>query len=232
MNYTVNETRCKETFNKLNYRLKNKWYKLNSTSNVGCMTYLYKKYNNPETYQQFYDLYVSDTKTDNPKTCGRNEEYITKVATQLGNLDGNQETLETYYDYIIQKLIIDTFNGLKKETEMKQELEKHGYRCEEPTYTEDTDLAIDFKIYKNDELYCLAQVKPHTFFIGNSNYSLINDRKLALQKQAIAEKQFYVPVVYFIYNKNNNQWIKNSNGKITHRLTNLINIDGTTKNVI
>ena len=231
MNYTVNETKCKQTFNRLNNRLKNKWYKLNSTSNVGCMTYLYKKYNNPETYQQFYNMYVSD-EGDNPKTCGRNEEYINNVATQLGNLDGNKEALETYYDYIIQKLIIDTFNGLKKETEMKQRLEKAGYRCEEPTYYEDTNLAIDFKIYKNGKLYCLAQVKPHTFFIGNNNYSLINDRKIALQKQAIAEKQFFVPVVYFIYNKNSNEWMKNSNGKIAHRLANLINSDGTTKNVI
>ena len=230
-NYIVDENKCKDAFLKNNNRLKNKWYKLNSTSNVGCMTYLYRKYNYPATYQDFFNAYVQDHKK-NSKINGRSIEYLTKVASNLSILDGNKCDISIYFDYVVQKLIIDTFNGLQKEFEAKELIENHNLQVEEPTYSEDTDLAIDMKVKKNNMVKCAIQVKPHTFFLGNSNRSLVNDRRLAIKKENKVKDNLKIPVYYLIYNKNSGQWIKTESGKLLHHLNNLVNEDGTTKNVI
>lgn len=225
---TINEKTCREIFIQYNNKLKNKWYILNGTKNVGCMTYLYKKYNNPKTYQQFYEAYITDKyNKKNPETCGRNEEYLNKVARKLMNLDNNEEQFSVYYNYIIQKLIIDTYDGLQKENQIKQKLINKGYTCVEPTYYEDVKLSIDFKVYKDNNLYCLVQIKPLSFFLGNRNQSLIQDRIKAIKKEKKAEQQFKVPLVYIIYK--DDKLIKNNKGNIAHRLLNLINLDGTIK---
>ena len=224
---------CKYIGKKYNNQLKNKWYGLQGINNIGCVTYLYKKYGCPETYQEFYNKYVSDEyDKDNPQLCGRSEQWLEIVAGKLAKFDGNKEDFDIYYNWVVQKIIIDTLDGSKKETELKNRFTKAGYRCEEPTYIEDKDLSIDFKVYKNDILYCLVQVKPHTFFLGNNNASLINDRKKALYKEIQATTQFKVPLIYVIYNKRSGNWIKNAKGNLSHKLTNLINFDGTTKNAI
>ncbi len=230
-NYKLDENKCNDAFLKHNNRLKNKWYKLNSTSNLGCVTYLYRKYNYPATYQDFFNAYVRDHK-ENSKTNGRSIEYLSKVASDLSSLDGNKCDISVYFDYIVQKLIIDTFNGLQKEFEAKKLIEKHKLQVEEPTYYEDTDLAIDLKVIKVNCMICAIQVKPHTFFLGNSNRSLINDRRLAIKKENKVKENLNVPVYYLIYNKNSGEWIRTESGKLLHHLNHLVNEDGTTKNVI
>lgn len=210
--------------------LKEKWYGLNGTDNVGCCTYLYKKYGYPDTYEDFYNSYVNDTLSSG-KENGRNEHYLYKIAKVLAKKDNYRFTMEEYFSYIIKKLIADTLDGAQMESKVNEMLLSKGLITEAPTLVEDTKYGIDLKVYKENKLVCMIQVKPHTFFIGNNNQSLIKDRVKALVKEQNVKNLYHVPTAYIIYNKNTKEFIR-TNGKLTHRLSQLINEDGTTKNII
>ena len=205
--------------------LKEKWYGMNSTDNLGCCTYLYKKYNYPETYEDFYNAYTKDN-TNFGKESGRNENYLLKMSKLLAIKDENRFEIEDYYSYIIKKLIVDTLDGSKKESEVNEIIKKKGYRTESPTLIEDLKYGIDIKVYEKNKLIYMIQVKPNTFFKGNRNMSLINDRKKALVKERKTKEKYNVNTYYVIYEKKTGKFIKN-NGKLLHHLKDLINADGT-----
>lgn len=211
--------------------LKEKWYGMNSTNNFGCCTYLYKKYDYPDTYEDFYEAYIKDS-SFNDKEHGRNEEYIYKMAYMLYLKDDERFNIEDYYSYIIKKLIYDTLNGCKQESKVNELLKRKGLRTESPTINEDLKYGIDIKVYEKEKLLYMIQVKPNTFFIGNRNKSLINDRLKAIEKENKTKKQYGVNTYYIIYNKTDGQFILNKGKYLSHRLSDLINTDGTTKNII
>ena len=203
--------------------LKEKWYGLNSTYNLGCVTYLYKKYNRPNTVDEFYNAYTADTSiTEDRRTVGRSEEYLKNVSTTLAQRDNYSLDLKDYFSYIIKKLFYDTINGAKKETELAEIVKSKGYTIKEPNFREDTEFGIDLFVYKDNKLLCILQAKPHTFFLGNNNASLINDRKRALEKEKKCKETYKVPVFYCIYNKNTGEWVRKSNGKLCWLLNTLI----------
>lgn len=204
--------------------LKEKWYGLNSTDNLGCVTYLYKKYNRPETVEDFYNAYTADTSTTSTqdiRTYGRSEEYLENVSSTLAERDNYRFKSEDYFSYILKKLFLDTIKGGKKETELANLLKSKGYIIKEPSFYEDTKLGIDMFVYKKDNLICIIQVKPHTFFIGDKNQSLIKDRQRAIYKEKKCKEQFKVPVFYCIYDKKGN-WLRNENNKMCWNLNTLI----------
>lgn len=204
--------------------LKEKWYGLNSTDNLGCVTYLYKKYNRPETVEDFYNAYTADTSiTEDCRTVGRSEEYLENVTCTLAERDNYRFSTEDYYSYILKKLFLDTIKGGQKETELANLIKSKGFQTKEPTFNEDTKLGIDLFVYKNDKLICIIQCKPHTFFLGNNNNSLINDRKRAIDKEKKCEEIYKVPVFYCIYNKNTGIWKRNDKGRMCWKLNTLIN---------
>lgn len=228
-NFAINVERGKEIDRTTD--LKEKWYGLNSTDNLGCCTYLYKKYGYPEKYKDFYKAYTTDNQ-DSGKENGRSEQYLLNVANILAFKDDFRFSIEEYYSYIVKKLIVDTLDGSKKETEVNELLKRKGLRTESPTINEDLKFGIDIKVYKDDDLKYMIQVKPNTFFIGNRNQSLINDRIKALEKERKTKEQYGVNTYYIIYNKSNGQFILNKGKYLSHRLGDLINNDGTTKNII
>ena len=227
--YTINEEHINNVVKKVDYRLKEIWYNFKYTNILGCASYLYKKYGNPKTYQDFYNSYIKDHQSNSPEH-GRDEEYLEYIAFQMRKADGNKESVSVYYDYMVRKLIIDTFNGSEMERKAKEMLKSSGYTITEPTYIEDTQLAIDFKANFKLNNY-LIQVKPITFFMGDGNESLKKDRKLALEKKTKAEKQYNAKVLYMIYDKYTKEFLKH-NGKYAFKLDKLINNDGTTKNIV
>lgn len=228
--YTVNEERCLQ----LEAEHKdwgNLWYSMNSTNNWGCCTYLYKKYGSPETYQAFYDSYTTNNTSDyGDKENGRTSMYILKEAVKLSNKDMDRFPLKDYYDYIVKKLIVDTLKGCKKELEVKYYLEEKGFTTTEPTYYQDTKEGIDKFVWKDDKLQFIVQVKPNTFFIGNRNESLINDRRRAVEKENICKNKYNVPVVYMIYNKQTGVFETNNKGGRGFLLKNLIDNNGISNN--
>lgn len=227
--FKIDINKCKDVIRLYDYRLKYKWYGLNSTTNCGCCTYLFKKYGQPETVQEFYNSYINDH-VINSRTNGRNEDYLLGVAKVLQELDNFRENTDVYFIYIIQKLFVDTFNGCQKEKEVKDIIENAGFKCESPTYNEDIKFGIDLKVYKNNILKYLVQVKPNTFFYGNNNKTLINDRKNAIIKEERSNEKYKVPTYYVIYSKNTGKFIPTKNNKLCHKLTNLIDNEGLTLN--
>ena len=72
--YKIDEKQCRnaESFPELSRN----WYYMKGTKNFGTVSYLYKKYECPSSYQDFYDCYIADTVGDDKKTYGRNEDYL------------------------------------------------------------------------------------------------------------------------------------------------------------
>lgn len=229
-NINFNADNSRRTANIHGNRLNNKWYGMNCTRDFGSVAYLYKKYGYPESYNKFYEMYTNDHK-ENSKENGRNYEYLVAKASELRNRDNNMYPIDIYFDFLMQKLIVDTFNGLAMESEVKKMLEESGFTCTTPTLWEDKDYAIDLKVYMDDNFICIVQVKPNTFFKGNGNDSLINDRKSAIEKEKKVTSIYNVPTFYIIYKKDSGKFIEH-NGKYCFRLHDLINNDGTTKNNI
>lgn len=229
-NINFNADNSRRTANIHGNRLNNKWYGMNNTRDFGSVAYLYKKYGYPESYDKFFEMYTNDHK-ENSKENGRNYKYLVAKASELRNRDNNMYPIGIYFDFLMQKLIVDTFNGLAKESEVKKMLEDSGFTVTTPTLNEDKDFGIDLKVYKDNNLLCMIQVKPNTFFKGNNNYSLINDRKKAIEKEKKVTTIYNVPTFFIIYKKDDGEFIQR-NGKYCFKLNNLINQDGTTKNAI
>lgn len=228
INFNVENS--KRTANIHGNRLNNKWYGMNYTKDFGSVAYLYKKYGYPNTCEAFYNKYISDHK-ENSKENGRNYYYLIAKANELREKDNNMYPINVYFDFLMQKLIVDTKNGLEKESEVKKMLEESGFTCTIPTLNEDKDFGIDLKVYSDNQLLCMIQVKPNTFFKGNNNESLINDRKKAIEKEKKTISIYNVPTFFIIYKKDNGEFLQR-NGKYCFKLNNLINNDGTTKNNI
>ena len=213
-------------------RLNNKWYGMNCTNVFGCVTYLFKKYGYPSSPEEFYNMYINDEWNYYfAKEQGRSYKHLLQHAKELRRKDGNLFPLSVYFDFMCQKLFVDTFYGLAMESEVKKMLEESGFTCTTPTLWEDKDYAIDLKVYMDDNFICIVQVKPNTFFKGNGNDSLINDRKSAIEKEKKVTSIYNVPTFYIIYKKDSGKFIEH-NGKYCFRLHDLINNDGTTKNNI
>ena len=227
-----NVENCKRAANIHGQRLNNKWYGMNNTNDFGCVAYLYKKYGYPSTPEEFYKRYINDDWTCYfSKEQGRTYQHLLQKAKELRLKDGNRFPINVYWDFIGQKLFVDTFNGLVKESEVKKMLEESGFTVATATINEDKDLGIDLKVYKDNEFLCIVQVKPNTFFKGNNNESLINDRNSALKKEKKSLSIYNVPTFYIIYKKDDGEFIQH-NGKYCFKLKDLIDNNGYTKNII
>lgn len=222
------EQLCYETKMKLDGRLKNIFYGLNTTANFGCATYLYKKYGYPNTLMEFWNKYKNDAKVGS-RYNGRSMEYVALQAHKLAELDNYQESNQDYLLYIFAKVFLDTMVGMRFEKKAQQICKQNGYNIEDVTVEDDKDYGIDFKISKDDKLQYLIQVKPHTFFIGNRNESLINDRKNCFKKERKSIEKYKVPTLYMIYDRASGEFIENQKGKKTYRLKSLLYENGEPK---
>lgn len=235
-NYLINEQKCRLT-QTLHSDWNTAWNYVNSTNNVGCCSYLYNKYGRPDNYQTFYDYYVTDKQTDNPKECGRNETQINNMCMQLQQHINYTADNNDLYDFYVKKVIIDTLDGCKWENKAYQWIstKSNGELTVKPpqTYMQDVKEGIDGLIYDaNDNLKGILQVKPNTFFIGNYNQSLNNDRKLAFKKESICKDKYNVKTYVMVYNKKNGEWVTDKNGKALFQYSDFLNQYGYSNNNI
>ena len=79
--YKIDESKCRET--EEFPELSRNWYYMKGTKNFGTVSYLYKKYECPNNYQDFYNCYTADTIGDDIKTIGRTENYLQHQAELL-----------------------------------------------------------------------------------------------------------------------------------------------------
>lgn len=182
----------------------------------------------------YYDFYVKYTK-DGEETIsarptfryyGRTEKEIEEIAIQYRNACNDFTfSLEDYIKNIYMHVIIETFDGQIKEQEVGQILSNLGYTYTKPIGDEDSKLGIDFKVFKDNILTFVIQVKPISFFTGIHNQSLIEDRLNAFTKVRNVLKLYNVPTYFMIYRINtegNVEWLI-ENSKLCFTLERLIN---------
>lgn len=208
------------------YTLREKWYKLNAIKNIGCCSYLYRKYDYPTDYEDFYNNYTADVTTNYSEVNGRSEEYLNYLSTTLGNYDGNRYSKEDYFNFIIKKIVCETVDGCSKEKDAKDLIESKGFDTKLPNPYEDTKLGVDLFVYKEGKLLCGLQVKPSGYFMGNNWDYLVKKRQFTVKQAKRFEREYKVPMLFFLYDKYSGNWVKNDKGTFSHRLKDLVNEDG------
>lgn len=170
----------------------------------------------PTSMRQWFNYY-----TVNVRTC----EEIYELCEYIHHQSALQSSVEELYHYYIWEVIINAYNGFKKELDIMADLQAQGHKVEHSTQEQDAEYGIDLIV---DDKYFI-QIKPISFIRGNNNASLINDRKLAIFKQEKAMKDYGKPTFFIFYDRKTSKTIT-TNGKLCHKLSDYINSDGTTIN--
>lgn len=205
------------------------FYKINSRQSIGDLSYLFQKYQ-PTDYQDFYNKYTTDTKCKDRRHCGRSEEELLVIAERYKAFAKSDLPVEIFFNNLIWHIIVQTFEGHRKEIELKQYLINKGFNVKNVKSDLDAEYAIDLLISKGDQK-AFIQVKPISFFMGNSNQSLLNDRLLAIKKYKKALDKFGLHTIYCVYKKEGNkvEWLTNEKGGLGHKLNSLLADTGITK---
>ena len=216
------------------------WKKYAGRNYIGDCSKLFQRLN-PESYTDFYKKYIEDGEKhkNNDELLiyrGRTEEEITNIA-KMYQKDCNRFDipLETFILNIICHVIHETYDGQNVEREVGKMLNKLNYIYKKPDGNEDAKYGIDFKVYSKDKLMFILQIKPMSFFTGNSNKSLIEDRINAFHKERLCNDMFGCKVYYMAYQINNNggiYWYQDKNNKKCQLLSHFCNEDGTIKNYL
>ena len=204
------------------------WYKLNNRNNVGDMSYIYHKLQ-PTDYQDFYTKYTQDAYTDETiQHKGRTEVYIIDIARKYQAYSGRYDiTLYTFFLNVLWHIIVQTFDGHKKENELINWLKGKGIDARPADSTLDAEYGVDIVIYNENQPKQFLQCKPISFFKGNLNESLKNDRKISLKKYQKSYNIYGIRTYYTAYSRDG-RWLKQNN-KYCFKLETMINSDGTTR---
>lgn len=192
--------------------------KYSGRPSVGSCMWLCKELR-PTSYQDFFNKYVESGNKDAWKDergkksykRGRTLEELEEIAINWRNDCGNppEMGLNTFFDAVVLHVIIETFMGKEKEFEARRMLEECGFVTEDATDNEDTEMNIDFKVYKDGELKYLMQVKPVSFITSNNNDTR-DDRMEAFRKHECGHKKYpNIPYYYLVYDASNGLWIIN-----------------------
>lgn len=208
------------------------WKMLAGRHSIGDCSNLFQRLR-PANYYDFYVKYTKDgeetfLKRKEMPFYGRTEEEIETVARKFQEKCGDYAIpLEVYIKNVYTHVIIETFDGQMCEQNVNQLLTNIGYTYEKPHGNEDSKYGIDFKVYKDNVLSFMLQIKPISFFLGTKNASLISDRKSAFAKQDLVLQKYNVPTYYMIYdidNVGNIRW-RSENEKLCFELCRLCNRD-------
>lgn len=222
------------------------WKKYSARKYVGDCSYLFEKLK-PTSYKDFYEKYVNDG--DN--TFGKigTDDYQ-RGRTEFEIIDNAKflyETIRKHYpnddvhfsdclNVTVGHTIHETYDGHIVENIVDKMLTDKGLKMVKPMGDADTLYGIDRFCYMGDKLVFTLQIKPISFFLGNSNKSLISDRISAFNKCDKVQKAFNVKTYYIIYDssvssENKVGFVSKSNGKMAFELSEVCNIDGSAKSL-
>jgi len=147
----------------------------------------------PDTIYSWWNYYKNNI---------RNEDYLHSIALELSDATGVQE--KYCYRYILNRVIINTWNGYCAEQVMtKHVMERYpdSYYSERATKEQDREYAIDFIIYNHEgSMIGAIQVKPITYLRYSPH--IARDRRLHQRGNSEFEEKYGVPVHYVFYNNN------------------------------
>lgn len=204
------------------------WKKYSGRTFVGDCSYLYKKLK-PTSYQDFYEKYTKDgeesTEVDEKKR-GRTYNEIVELAKKYREDVGDyQVSLEDYIRDIYMHVIIETYDGQKIEEMVSSYIESKGFEVSRCSGDKDALKSIDLEIKKNGNEDRI-QIKPISFFNGNRNLSLRDDRKRIYENAVELYKEEGKVLYFIIYEINDKRecrFVTKPNGKITFKYDELFN---------
>lgn len=207
----------KKIFNKKYNNITKKYI---SRDKVGSCSYLFKKLS-PRSYQDFANKYTEYyDKTFNLSACkgkihyGRSVEQLYVLAKHYyDEINDSSITLDQCFDDLVNHIIIETYDGHKVESFLCNLILRNDNLSVNSEIDEtDAIFGIDITIRnkKINRVISYIQVKPDTTFIGDSNLSLMEDRRNFFQKQEKLNNYLMKngfekdikPIEYLIYNKN------------------------------
>ena len=224
-----------ESYEKLekDQELKKIWHGLNNTTNFGTMSYLYQKYGKPKTVEEFYEKYTEDAPLDiedDIKKHGRSAWWLGQMMNKLEYKDKCRRDSNFYKIYVIKKLFYDTIQGMEKEEEIKNMVENNtNFKLKKTDSKADVSMGVDFWLYNENGKVAAIQVKPHSFFKGNHNDGLIEDRLKAKRNEEKIEEKYGIPTYFIVYEKDGS-WKARKNGKHCFKYSDFLTNKGLTIN--
>lgn len=201
----------KEEFNKSKRRLRKynrEWKHFASKTYVGDCSELYRRLK-PSSYADFYQKYIMDGQRGLKEGVsrymrGRTEEELTNNAKGLYELIVKQypNDVVDFVDCLnvtIGHVIHETYDGQLVENIVEGILSKKGYRVEPSQGKYDSGYGIDRFCYRGEQLLFTVQIKPISFFKGDKNLSLIEDRIKAFDNDDRIRNKFKVKPYYIVY---------------------------------
>ena len=131
----------------------------------------------------------------------------------------------------IGHVIYETYDGQKIEDIVEIMLSDKGYLVKKPSSEYNSKFGIDRLCYYNGILSFTVQIKPISFFRGDKNLSLIEDRKKAFNNDERIMKCFNVIPYYIVYEKVKDSvtFLYKDKNKMAFRLGELCESNGNSK---
>lgn len=195
---------------------------LNRRFSVGCTNYLIKKFyegcNKEEaankTLEEWFLYYTKHKETEKNRS-GRNKTKLKEIAKKFANYcneHGIKLTQEEAYNYVIIRVIDDTYRGYQQELKMAGVIENEIWPGSTVFFTgnEDIDDAVDLVAYYDDLLIDAFQVKPVSFLKGILQH---NDYCITafLQNNDKHDKYYNknkIQPLYLFYDSNDDEFYK------------------------
>lgn len=168
----------------------------------------------PVSYEDAFEKYTEsgyDT-AFNSYERGRTKDEIESIAiTWMAECPDSKLELVDFYDAMVLHAIVETYDGYMREKQVKDSLVGAGAKIDTVSGDEDVKMAIDVKAELNGNTF-LIQVKPISFFAGNHNKSLNEDRAALKRKESRAREKYGKNTYfrYLIYDSwGNGEWVVN-----------------------
>lgn len=242
----------RENKRKFNKRYNYKWKAIAGPDYLGSCSYLFQtfykewkvnhstEYPKTNDFARYYFSHVNiDDDTDgikrpNSVKYGRSVDQLLNLAKFYRDSCGNYDIpLEEYFDDVVNHAIVETYNGQMREIRLKDRYESRGFIVESLNGKWDKDFGVD-SIIKNKSGVILEyiQCKPVTTFLGSTNKSLIEDRKMFYKKEKDKKKECeklgypYYPTKFILYNERYPDKWCSIKGKKSFLLEDLCDKDG------
>lgn len=181
--------------------------KINSIENIGCVMKIIvqKKFTCCNEWIKHY-FETGNTRKDNYNFGRTKQEFENIILRYLDILNENFPnegfTYEDSKKQLYQRIFYDTWNGLKKEISIIEELEKlyPDYIFEKCDGDKDIIYAVDIEVKRKDKsLVSALQVKPISYMYKKQQY-IKDAHQINVEKNKKYIEKNDAPVLYIYYN--------------------------------
>lgn len=191
--------------------------KLNNKRSIGCLMYLIKK-SKAKTLEEWSEYYFKTGLIRKKLT----KEYLLKEEFNKINAEYGRtiddlmliakefkkyfnQPLNIIFNYVYIRVIDETWIGYSRELSAFNEIKsilKEGYSVKDVDYEKDIAYAVDFEIFKNDELIIGIQLKSTKYKEAN-NGILIQTKNMNHRKNDLYKESYNIDVLYLYIDSNN-----------------------------